>query len=87
MERRENLTILVIQPDLNIIYASINTDSGVTEFDIVLEQLRQAELTGQAVQITGDPFNNERSLNMYNRFGEHDYLIVSTPLSDTGKWP
>ena len=80
LERRENLTILVIQPDLNIIYASINTDSGVTEFDIVLEQLRQAELTGQAVQITGDPFNNERSLNMYNRFGEHDYLIVSTPL-------
>lgn len=80
LERRENLTILVIQPDLNIIYASINTDSGVTEFDIVLEHLRQAELTGQAVQITGDPFNNERSLNMYNRFGEHDYLIVSTPL-------
>ena len=80
LERRENLTILVIQPDLNIIYASLNTDSGVTEFDIVLEQLRQAELTGQAVQITGDPFNNERSLNMYSRFGEHDYLIVSTPL-------
>lgn len=80
LERRENLTILVIQPDLNIIYASFNTDSGVTEFDIVLEQLRQAELTGQAVQITGDPFNNERSLNMYSRFGEHDYLIVSTPL-------
>lgn len=80
LERRENLTILVIQPDLNIIYASFNTDSGVTEFDIVLEQLRQAELTGKAVQITGDPFNNERSLNMYSRFGEHDYLIVSTPL-------
>ena len=44
LERRENLTILVIQPDLNIIYASINTDSGVTEFDIVLEPVSYTHL-------------------------------------------
>ena len=81
LERRENLTILVIQPDLTLVYASISPNSEVTKFDIVLEQLLQAELKGQSVQITGDPFNDERSLNLYSRFGEHNYLIVSTPLA------
>lgn len=82
LERRENLSILVIQPDLNLIYASVRqNNAGVAKFDIVVEQLKQAELKGQAVLITGDPFNNERSLNMYSRFGEQNYLIVSTPLA------
>lgn len=81
LERRENLTILVIQPDLTLIYASTSPNSEVTKFEIVLEQLMQANLKGQSVQITGDPFNNERSLNLYSRFGEQNFLIVSTPLA------
>jgi len=81
LEHRENLTILVIQPDLTVIYASASPNSEVTEFEIVLEQLLQANLKGQSVQITGDPFNNERSLNLYSRFGEQNFLIVSTPLA------
>lgn len=81
LERRENLTVLVIQPDLTLVYASASPNSEGSKFEIVLEQLLQANLKGQSVQITGDPFNNERSLNLYSRFGEQNYLIVSTPLA------
>ncbi len=81
LERRENLTILVIKPDLTLIYASTSPNSEITEFEIVLEQLMQANIKGQSIQITGDPFNNERSLNLYSRFGDQNFLIVSTPLA------
>lgn len=81
LERSRTLNILILNRNFDLIYATLSRRPRPYRVEIVVDRLRELEMTGQLVEITGDLFNNTRSLNLFHRLTDGNYLIISTPLA------
>lgn len=81
LERREGISILVLNESLEMEYKTLTRRPNEHRFDMVIGRLPMLRSGEVVEEITKDPFNDARSLNLYQRLSNGYYLILSTPLA------
>lgn len=81
LERREGISILVLNESLEMEYKTLTRRPNEHRFDMVIGRLPMLRGDEIVEEITKDPFDEARSLNLYQRLSNGYYLILSTPLA------